>query len=114
MHCLASFLAGSHATSMPFTEGLCKLQENAQLKQLNAEAEERTRKANQRQQADVHKQVGECCVTADLVSCARSESRALAALLDSPGCHGWYWQPASCPGDLSGTQIVLKMLTLQA
>ena len=33
------------------------LQENAQLKQLNAEAEERTRKANQRQQADIHKQV---------------------------------------------------------
>ena len=33
------------------------MQENAQLKQLNAEAEERTRKANQRQQADVHKQV---------------------------------------------------------
>lgn len=55
VYCLARFLACSHGM-WPYRRSAI-LQENAQLKQLNAEAEERTRKANQRQQADVHKQV---------------------------------------------------------
>ena len=56
------------------------LQENAQLKLLNAEAEERTKKADQRQQADVHKQVGKHNAVWQLPWCQRTFCSGLRAL----------------------------------